>query len=100
MNSFLASGGDNFREFAKGTARRDTGKIDLQAMVDYMAAFAAKTPLAVKRDQRQVGVTWPADKPRFYRIGQDVELKLSSLAMTAASTPRTRSSTSRSATAR
>lgn len=84
VNSFLASGGDNFREFAKGTARRDTGKVDLQAMVDYMAAFASKTPLAVKRDQRQVGVTWPADKPRFYRIGQDVELKLSSLAMTAA----------------
>jgi 5'-nucleotidase len=83
VNSFLASGGDNFREFAKGTARRDTGKVDLQAMVDYMAAFASKTPLAVKRDQRQVGVMWPADAPRFYRIGQDVKLKLSSLAMTA-----------------
>ncbi len=88
VNSFLAGGGDNFREFAKGTARRDTGKVDLQAMVDYMAAFASKAPLAVKRDQRQVGVTWPADKPRFYRIGQDVELKLSSLAMTAANDPK------------
>ena len=32
--------------------------------------------------QRQVGVTWPAKAPRFYRIGQDVELALSSLAMT------------------
>ena len=40
VNSFLASGGDNFREFAKGTDKRDTGKVDLQAMVDYMAEFA------------------------------------------------------------
>lgn len=84
VNSFLASGGDNFRELAKGTARRDTGKVDLQAMVDYMAAFASKAPLAVKREQHQVGVAWPADAPRFYRIGQDVKLNLSSLAMTAA----------------
>ena len=36
----------------------------------------------MNKEQRQVGVTWPADKPRFYRIGQDVELALSSLAMT------------------
>jgi 5'-nucleotidase len=82
VNSFLASGGDNFREFAKGTAKRDTGKVDLQAMVDYMAAKAATTPLAVNKEQRQVGVTWPATAPRFYRIGQKVELNLSSLAMT------------------
>ena len=81
-NSFLASGGDNFRGFTAGSGKRDTGKIDLQAMVDYMATKAATTPLPVNKEQRQVGVTWPADKPRFYRIGQDVELALSSLAMT------------------
>ena len=46
VNSFLASGGDNFRAFNGGTAKRDTGKVDLQAMVDYMAAKAATTPLA------------------------------------------------------
>ena len=34
VNSFLATGGDNFREFAKGSGARDTGKVDLQAMVD------------------------------------------------------------------
>ncbi|CUR60248.1 5'-nucleotidase [metagenome] len=83
VNSFLASGGDNFREFAKGTSRRDTGKVDLQAMVDYMAAKAATTPLAVDKEQRQVGVTWPSDAPRFYRIGETVKLSLSSLAMSA-----------------
>ena len=81
VNSFLASGGDNFRGFNAGTAKRDTGKVDLQAMVDYMAAKAATTPLAVNKEQRQVGVSWPAQAPRFYRIGQDVELTLSSLAM-------------------
>lgn len=88
VNSFLATGGDNFRGFNAGTARRDTGKADLQAMVDYMSAFAAKAPLAVKSAQRQVGVTWPASAPRFYRIGQKVELNLSSLAMTSPSDAR------------
>ncbi len=37
VNSFLASGGDNFRVLAQGANKRDTGKVDLQAMVDYMA---------------------------------------------------------------
>jgi 5'-nucleotidase len=83
-NSFLASGGDNFRGFTAGTSRRDTGKVDLQAMVDYMSAKAAATPLAVNKEQRQVGVSWPANAPRFYRLGQDVKLNLTSLAMSSA----------------
>ena len=87
-NSFLAGGGDNFRAFNQATGKRDTGKVDLQAMVDYMAAFASKTALPVNTYQQQVGVTWPASAPRFYRIGQDVELKLSSLMMTGPSDPR------------
>ena len=87
-NSFLASGGDNFRAFNKATAKRDTGKVDLQAMVDYMAAFAARAPLAVNTEQQQVGVTWPADAPRFYRIGQNLKVNLESLAMTGPNDPR------------
>jgi 5'-nucleotidase len=87
-NSFLASGGDNFRAFNKATGKRDTGKVDLQAMVDYMATFAAKAPLAVNAAQQQIGITWPADKPRFYRIGQNVKVNLESLAMTGPSDPR------------
>lgn len=83
VNSFLAGGGDNFRGFTAGTAKRDTGKVDLQAMVDYMAAKAKTTPLPVGSKQHFVGVTWPATAPRFYRLGQDVKLSLSSLAMTA-----------------
>ncbi len=83
VNSFLASGGDNFREFANGTAKRDTGKVDLQAMVDYLAEFAHPTadpPLPVDFAQHQVGLSRPA---KFYRIGQKLDLRLSSLRMTA-----------------
>ena len=83
-NSFLAGGGDNFRGFTSATGKRDTGKVDLQAMVDYMAAKAATTPLPVKADQRQVGVSFPADAPRFYRLGGELKLTLSSLAMSTA----------------
>ncbi|GAB3033208.1 hypothetical protein GCM10011376_31130 [Nocardioides flavus (ex Wang et al. 2016)] len=82
-NSFLAAGGDNFFAFRQATAKRDTGKVDLQAMVDYMAdAAKSGVPVPVDSSQRQIGVTWPAGAPRFYRLGQDVELSLSSLAMT------------------
>ncbi len=92
VNSFLATGGDNFRAFrdALGGAggpggvgsRRDTGKTDLQATVDYFAAKATSSPLPVDYQQHFVGVQWPADKPRFYRVGQRVNVALSSLAMT------------------
>lgn len=81
VNSFLATGGDNFRVLLNGTSRRDTGKVDLQAMVDYMASAARTGAVPVDYSQHQVGVAWPTDKPRFYRIGQDVKLTLSSLAM-------------------
>ena len=57
VNSFLAAGGDNFREFANGTDKADTGQIDLQAMVDYMEEFAADEPLAVDYAQHSVGAT-------------------------------------------
>jgi 5'-nucleotidase len=87
-NSFLAAGGDNFRGFTQATGKRDTGKVDLQAMVDYMAAFASKTALPVNANQQHVNVTWPANAPRFYRLGQNVELSLSSLAMTGPSDPK------------
>ena len=34
-NSFLAAGGDNFFTLAAGTNKADSGKIDLESMVDY-----------------------------------------------------------------
>ena len=86
VNSFLAAGGDNFHEFANGTQRRDTGKVDLQAMVDYMAEFGSQQndpPLPVDYSQHAIGLTFPADAPKAYRIGQRVGFRLSSLAMSA-----------------
>ena len=41
-NSFLASGGDNFVTFRQGTNKADTGKIDLEAMVDYFEHFGTR----------------------------------------------------------
>lgn len=80
-NSFLASGtGDNFFAFSEATGKRDSGKVDLQTMVDYMAEFApASDPLDVDFSQRAIGVRGVAGD---YAVGQTVTLNLSSLAMT------------------
>ncbi|WP_395659760.1 bifunctional metallophosphatase/5'-nucleotidase [Nocardioides sp.] len=84
VNSFLATGGDNFTELANGTNKKDTGKTDLQAMVDYMAEFADDAPLPVDNAQHAVGVTWPAGAPASYGAGDTLAFDLSSLAMTGA----------------
>jgi len=55
-NSFLAGGGDNFFTLASGTNRADTGKVDLQSMVDYFVAFPVNSP---SLEQRAVGVDLP-----------------------------------------
>ncbi len=55
-------------------------------MVDYLAEFAHPTadpPLPVDYAQHQVGVCRPAGAAKFYRIGQRLDLRLSSLRMTA-----------------
>ncbi len=52
-NSFLASGGDNFVTFREGVNKADSGKIDLEAMVDYFQTFGSATP---DYGQRAVGV--------------------------------------------
>jgi 5'-nucleotidase len=83
VNSFLAAGGDNFGALAGGTGKQDTGKTDLQAMVDYMAQFAATEPLPVDYSQHAVGVRFPADAPSSYFPGTThVRFDLSSLVMT------------------
>ncbi|WP_298330874.1 5'-nucleotidase C-terminal domain-containing protein [Haloactinopolyspora sp.] len=75
-NSFLASGGDNFATLAEGTDVADTGQIDLQAMVDYLAA---NSPAAPDYAQRAVGVSWVSDPDAVYEPGDKLELELSSL---------------------
>ena len=56
VNSFLASGGDNFRAFAGGTGKAQWGVTDLQAMVAYMDENTAVDPLPVDYSQRAVEV--------------------------------------------
>ncbi|TDN93115.1 bifunctional UDP-sugar hydrolase/5'-nucleotidase [Microbacterium sp. BK668] len=81
-NSFLAGGGDNFREFANGTSKRDTGKVDLAAMVDYMEEFAQEAPLPVDYSQRAVSVEFPDGAPAAYDPAGTVAFDVSSWAMT------------------
>jgi len=77
VNSFLASGGDNFATLALGTNRSDTGKVDLQSMVDYFEANPVASP---DYAQRAVGVTLtPAPTDAGYAPGDTVTLGLSSL---------------------
>jgi 5'-nucleotidase len=84
VNSFLASGGDNFPAFdVAPSLKQDTGKVDLSAMVDYMAALAGEQPLAVDWTQRAVGVSFPADAPLTYHARETLELALSSWSFSA-----------------
>ena len=83
VNSFLASGGDNFFELSNGANKQDTGKIDLQGMVDYMAAFGSGTDVVpVDSKQNGVGVTFPGSAPAAYAPGAHVLFNVSSWSMT------------------
>ncbi|WP_353807507.1 bifunctional metallophosphatase/5'-nucleotidase [Agromyces sp. SYSU T00194] len=77
VNSFLASGGDNFSTFAAGTNVSDSGKIDLQSMVDYFAAMGSAAPDLA---QRAVGVHVPGGTT--VAGGAQVTVELSSLDFT------------------
>lgn len=80
VNSFLAAGGDNFLTFAEGTDRSDSGKIDLQSMVDYFAENGTVTP---DYAQRSIGVQLSAPDADGYSAGDVVTLGLSSLLFSA-----------------
>jgi 5'-nucleotidase len=83
VNSFLAAGGDNFRELASGTGKQDTGITDLQAMVDYVGAHGSNGDVVpVDYAQHAVDVTFPAGAPATYPPGTDVVFDLASLSMT------------------
>ena len=84
VNSFLATGGDNFGAFAGGANKQDTGVTDLQAMVDYMEANTggANPALPVDYSQRAVGVNFPAGAPATYAAGEEIAFGLTSLSMT------------------
>ncbi|WP_224760554.1 ExeM/NucH family extracellular endonuclease [Salinibacterium sp. ZJ450] len=77
-NSFLAAGGDNFFTLAQGTDRADSGRIDLQSMVDYFKANPVASPSFA---QRSVGVHVSAPDADGYNAGDQVTVDLSSLLM-------------------
>lgn len=52
-NAFLAGGGDNFVTFREGTGIKDSGRSDLQSMVEWFAINKEATP---DLGQRSVGV--------------------------------------------
>jgi len=74
VNSFLASGGDNFFTLVEGANKSDSGKIDLESMVDYFAEFGTASPDFA---QRAVGVVVSA--PGGTSVGDQVTVNLSSL---------------------
>ncbi len=79
-NSFLAGGGDNFATLAEGANKKDTGKIDLQSMVDW---FSENTTASPDYAQRAVGVVLSPADADGYGAGDEVTVSLSSLAFSA-----------------
>ncbi|MGV8970503.1 MAG: ExeM/NucH family extracellular endonuclease [Microbacteriaceae bacterium] len=75
-NSFLSTGGDQFLTFAAGTNRADSGRVDLEAFVDY---FATNSPVSPDFRQRSVGVSLSAPDADGYSAGDQITLNLSSL---------------------
>ena len=83
VNSFLAAGGDNFGAFATGTNKSDSGKVDLQSMVDYFAANPSATP---DYTQRSVGVNLAGRDADGFEPGEPITINLSSLDYTTTET--------------
>ena len=77
VNSFLASGGDNFFTLDDGANKSDSGKIDLESMVDWFDTFGTATP---DLQQRAVGVHLPGGTS--VSAGASVTVNLSSLDFT------------------
>ncbi|EPR77400.1 5'-nucleotidase [Leifsonia rubra CMS 76R] len=75
-NSFLAAGGDNFATLGEGATPTDTGRVDLQAMVDYFEDTPVASP---PFEQRAIGAVVSAPDADGYNPGDDVTLDLSSL---------------------
>jgi 5'-nucleotidase len=82
VNSFLGEGGDNFWELADGAEKVDTGKVDLEAMVDYMKQYDTEA-LPVDYSQRGVALTLPDAAPSTYHGGDQVTFDIASWAMSA-----------------
>ena len=76
-NAFLTAGGDNFAGL-NGANKQDTGRVDLESMVDYLAV---NTPASPDLAQRSIGVQISPPDADGYSSGDQVTLTLSSLLM-------------------
>ena len=84
VNSFLASGGDNFFTLAQGTERADSGLVDLEAMVSWFATNGEASPDLA---QRSIGVKLSAPGQYGYGATETIQVDLSSLEFTQTPTP-------------
>ncbi|MCR2818793.1 ExeM/NucH family extracellular endonuclease [Microbacterium sp. zg.Y1090] len=79
--SFLASGGDNFRAFTEGTGYVDTGLLDYEAWVDYIADNSPLAPSYAKQAVQVSGV------PETVEPGAQVQFAVAGLNLTSRGAP-------------
>ncbi|MCR2827850.1 Ig-like domain repeat protein, partial [Microbacterium sp. zg.Y909] len=79
--SFLASGGDNFRVFTEGTGYVDTGLLDYEAWVDYIADNSPLAPSYAKQAVQVTGV------PETVEAGAQVQFSVAGLNLTSRGAP-------------
>ncbi|WP_291042940.1 ExeM/NucH family extracellular endonuclease [Herbiconiux sp.] len=80
--NFLLQGGDNFREFAKGSDTRDSGLVDRDAWISYLEANPGLTP---EFDRKAVTVTNTPAAP--VELGSTVTFDVSGLDLTSQGSP-------------
>lgn len=78
--NFLLGGGDSFSVFARGTDTRDSGLIDRDAWIDYLAANRGLTPDFTARGVQVSGSTTAAP-------GSDLTVTVSNLNLTSLGAP-------------
>jgi len=76
--SFLTAGGDNFREMAKGSNPHDSGLVDRDAWIDYLATHSPNSPNSAKHAVSVAG----ADPNPVWIAGSHHVLTVSSLNLT------------------
>ncbi len=83
-NSFLAAGGDNFTELAKGTNQKDTGLIDLNVFTD---AIKNGSPVAPSFAKSGVSVTGLDAAEKAPKAGDTITFDVSDLGLTSLGSP-------------
>lgn len=79
--SFLAAGGDNFRAFTEGDDYVDTGLVDYEAWVDYIAENSPIAPSFAKRAVQVSGA------PETAAAGETVSFEVAGLNLTSQGSP-------------